>query len=497
MMAPNLLKKNNSNSKYISYLVFFLGFILQLIYLHQFDDYFDDWNFFYTVDPNISNSQTWQRHYYGDRGEGVILREAFPWNFSYLTKYFLKFTGYTIENTHYFLLLFSVFSIFFFYKFINLILKDFKFLFLASILFATNLFLIRELNSLRPHSAVMFLSLLSNYFFILIFIKNKKKTLTFILYIISTFCMLSLWPHSLALLGGHFIFLLIIFLKKKNFLNFCSPLIVLTFYVILNYKYIKYIIIENDWSYTPFSFTFFINFFFRSFFSSLIFGGIMLFIFLLYLLKEIKINFNNYKKNKFLSIPIFKNNEKNFLIINILSIYASIVAYSIFKESVIAAKYFLILVPLIITWISIKISEQKKKIIYNLVIIFTISNSIYYWNNLPISRPPVREVLKIINSNNIKNIYTTESIVFNNYLSHYNYSINNKLVINKIENFKNIKTTENFAVVCLNYPRASFGVSYINLEDPKCSDLIDNENMQIEKKILIPDFLILIAKFNI
>lgn len=223
----------------------------------------------------------------------------------------------------------------------------------------------------------------------------------------------------------------------------------------------------------------------------------MLLIFIFYLLKEIKINFNYYKKNNFLSISIFKNNEKNFLIINILSIYASIVAYSIFKESVIAAKYFLILVPLIIIWISIKISKQKKKIIYYLVIIFTILNSIYYWNNLPISRPPVQEVLKIINSNNVKNIYTTESIVFNNYLSHYNYSIKNKLVIDKIENLKNIKTTENFAVLCLNYPRASFGVSYINSEDPKCLDLIDNENMQIDKKILIPDFLILIAKFNV
>ena len=70
------------------------------------DDYFDDWNFFYTVDPNISNSQTWQRHYFGDRGDGAILKEAFPWNFSYFTKYFLKFTEYTIETTHYFLLLF-------------------------------------------------------------------------------------------------------------------------------------------------------------------------------------------------------------------------------------------------------------------------------------------------------------------------------------------------------------------------------------------------------
>lgn len=72
--------------------------------------------------------------------------------------------------------------------------------------------------------------------------------------------MLSFWPHSLALLGGHFIFLLIIFFKKK-ILNLCAPLIILIIYVIFNYKYIKYIIIENDWSYTPFSFTFFINFF--------------------------------------------------------------------------------------------------------------------------------------------------------------------------------------------------------------------------------------------
>ena len=217
MKMSDLVKKNNSKKKYISYLILLFGFIFQLIYLYQFDDYFDDWNFFYTVDPNISNSQTWQRHYFGDRGDGAILKEAFPWNFSYFTKYFLKFTEYTIETTHYFLLLFSALSYFLFYKFINLILKDFKFIFLASVIFATNLFLLRELNSLRPHSVVMLLSLLSNYLFILIFIKNKKKIRNFIFYIMSTFSMLSFWPHSLALLGGHFIFLLIIFLKKKKF----------------------------------------------------------------------------------------------------------------------------------------------------------------------------------------------------------------------------------------------------------------------------------------
>lgn len=498
MKMSDLVKKNNSKKKYISYLILLLGFIFQLIYLYQFNDYFDDWNFFYTVDPNISNSQTWQRHYFGDRGDGTILKEAFPWNFSYFTKYFLKFTEYTIETTHYFLLLFSALSYFLFYKFINLILKDFKFIFLASVIFATNLFLLRELNSLRPHSVVMLFSLLSNYLFILIFIKNKKKIRNFIFYIMSTFSMLSFWPHSLALLGGHFIFLLIIFLKKKKILNLCTPLVILIIYVIFNYKYIKYIIIENDWSYTPFSFTFFINFFFRSFFGSIIFGGIMLLIFLFYLIKEIKINFNYYKKNNsFSSIPFLKNNEKNFLIINILSIYSAILLYSVFKESVIAPKYFLILIPLIIIWLSLKINEEKKNYIYNSIIIVTILNSIYYWNNLPISRPPMREVLRIIVSNNIKNIYTDESIVFNNYLSHYRYAIKNKLEIEKVEKLKDAETIKKFAIVCLNYPRASFGDSYIDSEDPQCFEVFKNKNLQIEKKIVIPDFLIFIAKFKV
>jgi hypothetical protein len=48
----------------------------------------------------------------------------------------------------------------------------------------------------------------------------------------------------------------------------------------------------------------------------------------------------------------------------------------------------------------------------------------------------MREVLRIIVSNNIKNIYTDESIVFNNYLSHYRYAIKNKLEIEKVENLK-------------------------------------------------------------
>ena len=117
-------------------LFFFILFSsLSYLYLNSFDDYYDDWNFFYTVEPYISNAETWQRHYYGDRGDGSFLKEAFPWNFTYLTKFFLHYAGYTVEKTHYFLLLFSILSFFIFYNLCKLISKDFNFHFLALILF--------------------------------------------------------------------------------------------------------------------------------------------------------------------------------------------------------------------------------------------------------------------------------------------------------------------------------------------------------------------------
>ena len=109
----------------------------------------------------------------------------------------------------------------------------------------------------------------------------------------------------------------------------------------------------------------------------------------------------------------------------------------------------------------------------------------------------MREVLRIIVSNNIKNIYTDESIVFNNYLSHYRYAIKNKLEIEKVENLKDAEAIKKFAIVCLNYPRASFSDSYIDSEDPRCFEVFKNKNLQIEKKIVIPDFLIFIAKFKV
>ena len=499
IMRFNIISQNRIN-KNIFYLIIFIGILLQLLYLFQFNDYYDDWNFFYTVDPNVSNEETWLRHYYGDRGdrEDGIIREAFPWSFTYFTKYNLKFIGYTIEKTHYFLLFFSILSYYFFYKITSLISKDFRFLNLIFILFLTNLFLIKELNAFRPHSVTIFLNFLSMYFFILIFIKNKNKKKYFFIYIISTILMLSFWPHTLALFTGHCIFLLIYFIKKKNNFLFCflSPLIIITIYILLNYKYLYYIAIDNSWSYTPLDLSFFINFFFRSFFGSIVFGGFMLLIFSIYLLKELKTNLYSYKKNNFIKLPILEINIKNFILVNILSIYIMCIGYSLLKESVMAPKYLLILIPLIIIWVSIKINENKTNFFYVSIIIFTIINSLYFWKDLPKDRPPMREVLKILNNEETKIIYTTETVVFNNYLSHYNYAVKNQFKIMKLKNLSKIDVDKKFAIVCLNYPRFAKGNSYINLEESKCKNIKENKNLQILEKIKIPDFLIFITKYK-
>ena len=73
-----------SNKKLIIYLILLFGVALKILYIYQFDDYYDDWNFLYTVDPNISNEETWKR-YFGDRGD-FFLPEDFPYYFAFIVK---------------------------------------------------------------------------------------------------------------------------------------------------------------------------------------------------------------------------------------------------------------------------------------------------------------------------------------------------------------------------------------------------------------------------
>ena len=343
------------NQRLILYLISLIFVALNVLYFNLFDDYYDDWNFFYTVDSNINNQDTWQRHYGGDRGDH-ILKEAYPWVFTYFTKYILKYVGYSVENTHYILLIFSFFSVLYYLKLSSLISKDFEFKILAMILFCFNLFLIRELNSFRPHSPTLLFSLISSYFFIKIFVKNLSSKKNYFIYFLSTFLMLTIWPQSLAVFAGQIIFSIIFFSNLKRIMIF--PLIFI-FYALLNFEYIIYLTTTPGFGYTPFSVKFFYNYFFKSFFGSIFLGGIMFIIFVYFLINKF-FSLRLYLKSSFKVFKEKELNSINYLLVIILTVYSAAISYSLVRTSVMAPKYFIPLLPFIILWISNYIYLTKK-----------------------------------------------------------------------------------------------------------------------------------------
>ena len=104
------LNELNKNHFYITAIILF-GITLRYLYFTNVDAWFDEWNVLYTVDPNISNEDTWKR-YYGDRGDYYVLPEYYPPIFAFLLKEFLSIFGYTVENSRLFSIIFGSGSLF-------------------------------------------------------------------------------------------------------------------------------------------------------------------------------------------------------------------------------------------------------------------------------------------------------------------------------------------------------------------------------------------------
>ena len=496
-MRSNNYLQYKLDKRFILYFILFVGAFLRILYFHQFDDYYDDWNFFFTVDPNISNEITWVR-YFGDRREALgylpsdwsKVGEDFPYYFAFLTKFILSIIGYSVENAHLFLLIFSIGSFFIIIKICDLIIKDINFKILVLVLIATNIFLIREPNALRPHALSIFFTLLSLYYFILIYLENKVSYKNIILFCTVTLFFMSIWPLNLAFFGGQCCFLIKIYFNKKikNLKVLIIPtLTIILLYLVLNYNYLEYQVLNKSQHYTPLQTRFFYSYFFNTFFGSIVFGGFMLLVFSYFCIKEILKTFkiNKYKLNLFI-----KNleNENIFLII-ILAVYILIISYSLVKAPVMAPKYISFLVPMIIIWTSYKIYQTKNKFVYYFTIFFSLFNVTLYWDDIQIDRPPTKEILKIISESKTKKVYTTESWVFNNYLSHHNISLEKKINFYKFDEYKFDSLPNKFWFLCLNNPRFAIGDNN-NPDDKKCFTFQKNSNLYLVKTIKLPDYLI-------
>ena len=163
-----ILIYNKNNFFFI--LIITISFSLKFYYFLNLDSWFDEWNMIYTVDPNISNKLTWER-FYGDRGDG-FLPEYYPPINAFLLKYFLKYTSYYTEYARVYSLIFGLSSSLLVYILANKISGK-KCAYISTIIFGLNLFIIWQSNEIRPHSFVLFFSLLNLIFFLKIIEKKK------------------------------------------------------------------------------------------------------------------------------------------------------------------------------------------------------------------------------------------------------------------------------------------------------------------------------------
>ena len=467
----NKIFNSNKYNLYI-FIIFFVSIVFKFYYFLNLDSWFDEWNMIYTVDPNISNKLTWER-FFGDRGDG-FLPEYYPPLNAFLLKYFLKFTGYFTENARFYSLIFGILSFIPVYILANKLSGKIC-AFTSSVIFALNLFVIWQSNEIRPHSFVLFFSLLSLIFFIEI-IEKRKNLLFYSSYIILSVLLLSSWPFALTIYFGKTIYIFVNY-KLKNFklLNlFILYFLILILYILINQEYLIYHL-KRDEHYTNLEISFFYSFHFRSFFGSIPMGGIMLLLFGIFLIKDLKKNF-------------YSNANLNVLIYVIFSTYILTICYSILRAGVISPKYVIFILPLIIIWISHKITLIKfyKELIF-LIILTNILNTYFYFFENPIDRPPIREVIDRISQNDTNVIAMNENQVFINAFSNYKI-FNNKNF--KIINIKENNIDENLVwFVCLNNPRFAVGNKTLPIEN-KCKIIDNNQDFQEVEELKIEDFIV-------
>ena len=450
-----------------------LSIFLRFYYSFYLDSWFDEWNMLYTVDPNVSNEETWKR-FFGDRGDDGFLPEYYPPLNAFILKYFLNFTGYYIENARIYSLILGCLSTILVYI-LSVSISNSKKSFLATFLFSINLFLIWQSSEIRPHSFVVFFSLINIILFIQLI--NKKLNIFFIfLYIMTSVLILSAWPFALCIYFGKTIYILV----HRNIKNismikfFFIFLTILIFYISLNHEYLIYHLQRDD-HYTKLNLTFFVNYYFRSFFGSVVLGAVFLLLFAFLFIKYIKKN-------------AYDKDDSNILIYIIVSSYFLTTFYSIVKAGVISPKYLIFVLPLIIVWICHKIKNLKfNVIITSLLIVSSLINTSYFFFKNPIDRPPFKKLIDIIANSNTLNVVTNDTIVFNNAFKINREFNKNKLVLIDIKTEKLNK--KNFWFVCLNNARFQVGDVILPTRE-ECKIIDKNKKFTEIKNIKINDFIL-------
>ena len=328
-----------------------------------------------------------------------------------------------------------------------------------------------------------------------------------------TILLLSAIPISLSVVAGQIAFIIHnYFLKKNNKIYLLFPILISCFiYLLLNFKYFT-ASVQIEEFHANFEWSFFVNYHFRTFFGSILLGAIHLLIIF------------------FLLINFFKhllNDERLILITYIIFFtYFLTIVYTFLKAPLMAPRYVIWLVPLIIIWIVHVAEKSKNKKFFNIFIISLICvslvNTVIKLPKNPISKVPMHKVLHLISESDTQSIITPNKSrpfsiryingnemewswsiknekfiydIFENYIS-----INKKFIKNNMKMF-NKNNVANFSkafwFICLNKPRYRYGIkkSLEIKDDDACINNEEGQNWKLIKTIQIEDFIL--KKYNV
>ena len=450
-----------------------IAFLVRFFLLDGRESWHDEWHSIYVSDPSISFSETMSR-FYGDKGN-TTLPEYYPPLYLFILKYTFFVFGY-FDHVGRLLSIFAGSLIIPASIYLSSFFLNKRQSFFLGLLVIFNLFLFWQSAEIRAHSILVLFSIIS----IILFIKlldEKKISISIVYYFLSVF-VLSLWPITGAIFFGKTIFVVNkFFIKKRLELRI---LVIFTFilltYIILNKNYLIYNL-ARDFHYTLLYDSFFYNYHFRTFFGSKLLGAIYLLLFAYFLIFNLK-------------KLIFESSNKNLLIYIILSSYFLTLTYSIFRASIMSPKYVIFILPLILIWITINLSNYKNGVSYLFIlsaitIIFFAANI----NNYPMKRPPITKVLNLMIKNDSKNIIIEDTDVFKNYVKTKKVfqDYNMLLLENRNKQEDNIS---NIWFICLNNPRYAVGNKKLD-DAEKCKNFkLKDLDFSLNYEHKLPDFLL-------
>jgi hypothetical protein len=470
-------KINYFNTYYLLLLI--SGFYLIYNFYNDSGYWFDEWSTLLSADPDVPLNINIQRlrGLVDVNSATNIIGEYAPAIYFLSLKLFFKIFGFTTTNGRLFSIIFFILLIFIFYKLLNLFLNKNNSLIGTAVL-SLNPLMFWMANETRIDTFNIFFVILNIYIFFKIPTIYSLKN--YITYIVSSVLMLSIYPLTISIVVAQFLYNF--FYKDKKYILSIISLII---FLLLNHNYI-FQGVENAKEHFSILYPkFFLSYFFNTFFGNLYFGGFYLILFFLLTILNVK--------------KIIGNKKIFFCLSSIFITYIEIVTASLLNINIAAPRYIDFIVPIIIFYITYSIAQVNFKIqnkylvILKILVPFFIFINIFITNdNKPIKKPPTNSALKIIKSNDIKDIYVMPDLYFKTYVKTSKYFQDNNFELVDDETIIK-KKLKSFAFLCLNNPRFAFG-------ETKRHDAIECEKhfnkFEIYQVIKITDYKITFYKNN-